>query len=306
MHRSLLIPLDGSHFGEHALPIARAIALRSDATVCLAHVYVPISAEGMPVKDRDLIVMGRQHDRAYLETIRNQLVSEANLATVPALLDGPIARALAAYIATTDTDLVIMSTHGRGAFARFWLGSVAKALIRRSDAPILLLRPHDGEPSSADPPTFRHILIPLDGSILAEQILEPALKFGSLMQSDYILLHVVDPVARPGDMPCRQIVRRDDRAIQTAQHQAQHYLDHVAQRLEATGTQVRTRILIAKRPAIAILDAARQHRVDLIAMSTHGRSGLSRLLVGSVADKVLRGAETPVLLYRPQEPGEPG
>lgn len=301
MYRSLLVPLDRSRFGEHALPIARAIALRSDATVRLAHVYVPISAEGMPVKDRRLIAIGHQHDRAYLGTIRNQLVSEVNLATVPALLDGPIARALTAYIATTDTDLVIMTTHGRGAFARFWLGSVADALIRRSAAPILLLRLPEGEPSCADPPTFQHILIPLDGSTLSEPILEPALTFGSLMQSHYTLLYVVDPVVRPDHMPGRQIIRPDNQAIQAAQHQAQNYLDQMAQRLQAAGAQVSTSILLAERPALAILEAARQHRVDLIAMATHGRAGLGRLLLGSTATTVLRGADRPVLLWRLQQ-----
>jgi nucleotide-binding universal stress UspA family protein len=301
MYRSLLVPLDGSRFGEHVLPIARAIALRSHATVHLVHVYVPISTEGMPVEDKHQKAIGHQHDHAYLTTIRNQLVSETNLTVVSALLDGPIADVLAAYIATTDTDLVLMTTHGRGAFARFWLGDIADILIRQSAAPILLLRLHDGEPSSADPPTFGHILLPLDGSTLVEGILEPALKFGTLMQSHYTLLHVINPVARAGHMPRGQIVKRDDRAIETALHEAQNQLDYVAQRLQATGAQVHTRIVIAKQPAIAILDAAHQHQVDLIAMATHGRAGLRRLLLGSTATTVLRGADRPVLLWRLQQ-----
>jgi nucleotide-binding universal stress UspA family protein len=194
-----------------------------------------------------------------------------------------------------------MTTHGRGAFARFWLGGVADALIRRSTVPILLLRLPDGEPSCADPPTFQHILIPLDGSTLAERILEPALEFGGLMQSHYTLLRVVGPVAHAGHLPRGQIVRRDDRAIQAAWRQAQNELEHVAQRLQAAGAEVRTSTLIAEEPAAAILGAARQHRVDLIAMATQGRTGLRRLFLGSTATAVLRGADRPVLLWRLQQ-----
>jgi nucleotide-binding universal stress UspA family protein len=149
---------------------------------------------------------------------------------------------------------------------------------------------------------FRHILIPLDGSGLAEQILEPALALGDLTQTAYTLLGVVEPLVVPGYAPLAQAAPLDVQVTQMVQAEAQRYLDDLAQRLRAGGRQVHTRTLFAGQPAVAILDAARANGADLIALATHGRSGLARLLIGSVADKVRRGADMPVLLYRPQTP----
>jgi nucleotide-binding universal stress UspA family protein len=166
----------------------------------------------------------------------------------------------------------------------------------------LSLRPNEPVPPNDLPPVFQHILIPLDGSALAEQILKPALALGDLTQAAYTLLHVVEPFVVPGYAPLARTAQLDVQVTQTALAEAQRYLDDLAQRLRDDGRQVHTRALLATQPAVAILDAARAHGADLIALATHGRSGLARLLIGSVADKVRRAADMPVLLYRPQAP----
>jgi nucleotide-binding universal stress UspA family protein len=214
--------------------------------------------------------------------------------------DMTIADALAADAAATDTDLIVMTTHGRGGLARFWLGSVADSLVHVSSVPVLSLRPGEPVPPIKHPPVFRHILIPLDGSALAEQILEPALALGALTQATYTLLHVVELFVLPSYAPLAQAVQLDAHMTQALQTEMQRYLDDVAQRLRASGHQVHTRTLLGAQPAVALLDAAQEQGADLIALATHGRSGLPRLLIGSVADKVRRGADMPVLLYRPQ------
>ena len=103
-----------------------------------------------------------------------------------------------------------------------------------------------------------------------------------------------------GYAPLARAVHLDAQVTQAVRAERQHYLDDLAQRLRAGGRQVHTRTLLAAAPAVGILDAARATGADLIALATHGRSGLARLLIGSVADKVRRGADMPVLLYRPQ------
>jgi nucleotide-binding universal stress UspA family protein len=145
---------------------------------------------------------------------------------------------------------------------------------------------------------FQHILLPLDGSALAEQILEPALALGDLTRAAYTLLHVVELFVLPGYAPLAQAVHLDAQMTQAVQTERQHYLDDLAQRLRAGGRQVHTQTILSAQPAVAILDTAQG--ADLIALATHGRSGLARLLLGSVADKVRRGADMPMLLYRPQ------
>ncbi|HEU5102063.1 MAG TPA: universal stress protein, partial [Roseiflexaceae bacterium] len=214
--------------------------------------------------------------------------------------DQTIATMLATHAAATDTDLIVMTTHGRGGLARFWLGSVADVLVRASRVPVLLLRPDEGMSDPARSCTFQRILIPLDGSPRSEAIVEPALALGQLMYSEYTLLRVVAPFVVGAPAPFTTPTDFDPDRTMRLQSKAQDYLDDVAGRLLSTGVQVRTRVLVAEHVAAAILEHARQHSIDLVAISTAGRSGLARLLIGSVADKVLRGAEVPVLVYRPE------
>jgi nucleotide-binding universal stress UspA family protein len=313
MYHSILVPLDGSPLSEYALPAACDIARRSGAVLRLVHVHMPatpdpIYVEGLPVIGERMQSLDTDHERAYLERIRDRIIAEQDLRVTMAIRDPaskvgrdtPIAAALAADAAATDTDLIVMTTHGRGGLARFWLGSVADALVHVSPVPVLSLRPDEPVPPIGPAPVFQHILIPLDGSALAEQILEPALALGDRMQAAYTLLHVAEPFVLTGYAPLAQAAELDAQMTQAALAQGQRYLDGLAQRFRASGRKFHTQVLLAAQPAVAILDAARAHGADLIALATHGRSGLARLLIGSVADKVRRGADVPVMLYRPQ------
>ena len=304
MYRKLLVPLDGSDFGEQALTFACDIARRSGAALHLAHVHTLsniIYVAGMPVIDAELQSLAQEHERAYLEQTRERLTETTGLSIACANLssDGSVAGTLAQYIETHAIDLVVMTTHGRGGLERAWLGSVADALVRCSSVPLLLLRPGERAPDMAQP-QFKRILIPLDGSALSEQILLPALALGRLMQAEYTLLRAAEPFVMVGYTPLAQASRLDLKMSQEALDEAQRYLDRVAARLHAEESTIRTHALQAAYPAAAILEEARRQDADLIAMTTHGRSGIARLLLGSVADKVLRGAALPVLIQRPR------
>jgi nucleotide-binding universal stress UspA family protein len=306
MYRAILVPLDGSLLSEQALPTAYDIARRSGAALHLVHVHMlndTIHVEGMPVIDTELHSLGREHERVYLEHIRAGLASRSDIAITCADLDheGSVAAALARYVVTAGIDLVVMTSHGRSGFERLWLGSVADSLVRLSTAPILLLRSAESVPDIAQPPVARRILIPLDGSTQAEHILRPAVTLGRTIQAELTLLQVVTPAAQHDAFAVA--ASNADSDVQVAQRhaRAEAYLARTAQRLEADGMQTHTRVIVAPQPAVAILEDAALHQSDLIAMTTHARSGFERLLVGSVADKVLRGATTPLLLYRPQD-----
>ncbi len=303
MFRSICVPLDGSPFSERALPIARAIARKTGASIDLALVHVPYIVSyvnGVPITNDELDAERRAVDQTYLDRTRQQLAGEG-LTVVATLLEGAVAPALADHIAARGHDLVVMTTHGRGGFARFWLGSTADALIRHITTPVLLLRPGDQPAERASEPAFTHILIPLDGSQLAEQIIPPATALGQLSDAAYTLLQVVEPseLMRHGaDADVRDV---EQTVTQRRLDAAREYLDARAAQLRARGLRVQTAIVGVNPPAAAILGHARQHGADLIAMATHGRGGLARVLLGSTADKVVRGAEMPVLLLRPRE-----
>jgi nucleotide-binding universal stress UspA family protein len=125
----------------------------------------------------------------------------ADIAPSSALLDGPVPDAINRYAAATGADLLVMTTHGRGPLARFWLGSVADALVRQASVPILLVPPKGAAPDLAQTPVIRRVLIPLDGSELAEQVLEPALALGAATQTEYTLLRVVTLATPPSYDP---------------------------------------------------------------------------------------------------------
>ena len=194
-----------------------------------------------------------------------------------------------------------MATHGRGSMSRFWLGSVADKLVRSLPLPILLVLPQEQASDLALDRVLQHILVPLDGSELAEQALGPAVALGSLMVADYVLVRVVDPLEPAGrDAQGFLISGLAPEGLQRLQEEAAAYLERTAEHLRARSLQVFTRVLINSQAAEAILQEAGTPPIDLIALETHGRGGLARLLLGSVADKVVRGTPTPVLVHRPQ------
>lgn len=300
----ILVPLDGSELAERAMPAAAALARRAGAELRLVHVHVPIPAEpiyveGLPVVDEHLHSLRRMHEQAYLDQVLQKAAAGIPAATV--ILEGRVADALADYARSTEAALVVMTTHGRGGLERAWLGSVAEELTRVSPVPLLLIRP------APEPVAFRRILVPLDGSPLAESVLEHAARLTRLdPDGELVLLEVVQPVtavvwaseaALVASWPTADLVRRDE-------EQARNYLQGVGRRLEAEGLHVRTRVEVAANVASAILEIARAEHADVVALATHGRSGLVRLALGSVADKVVRGSPAPVLLFRPHpEPG---
>lgn len=303
IYRSILVPLDGSPLGEQALPLACSVAQQSGAVLHLVHVHTlhdTIYVEGMPVIDEQLDSIGRDHERAYLQRIRTRLTTNDALTIICANPDceETVGHTLTQYIKVHNNDLVVMTTHGRSGLARFWLGSVVDMLIRASTYPLLLVHSYDGEPA-AQPSEEPQILIPLDGSALAEQVIEPALALGDSMGAAYVVLQIVRPTMLYGPLPYAEPVDFDPDGTQRRQAEAELYLDAVARRLQAAGASVETMVLIAEHPAQAILDVAQRHATTLIALATHGRSGLRRAFLGSIADKVVRGTTIPVLVYRP-------
>jgi nucleotide-binding universal stress UspA family protein len=302
MYRAILAPLDGSAFGEQALPLACSLAAAAEAALHLAHVevvYPVLYVEGLPVIDAEMQSLSEQHARAYIEAAAERVRADhPDLPFVSALLEPPVAEGLAAYAAANAIDLVVMTTHGRGGLSRLWLGSVADALVRRCAAPVLLIRP---QPDDSPPaPQIRHITIPLDGSALAEQILPHAIDVARLTGARLRLVQVVEPFQQQRMTPGIDLVKLEQEINGRRCAEAQQYLRSVKQRLTAQGFTVDTCVTLARQPALAILDEARDSESSLVALATQGHGGLTRLLLGSVADKIVRGAEIPVLLFRPR------
>lgn len=299
MYRSILVPLDGSAFGEQALPYALGLAHRAGAQLHLAHVHVPPAPLFAGANDAAL----RAAERTYFEGLEQRIAAHWDVPMTTMLLDGPVTQTLHEYALASEAELIVMTTHGRGALSRFWLGSIADALIRQVSIPMLLVRPGEQMLDIAHDPPIKRILIPLDGSALAEHILPSATALGRLMQAEYRLLHVVEPLVTAYGTELYTVVV-DDQVIEELRKQGQAYVDQVATQLRAEDLEVQTATAV-EQIAGAILGYAQAQAVDLIALTTHGRTGLARWFLGGVADKVIRGATMPVLLYRPAGVEEP-
>jgi nucleotide-binding universal stress UspA family protein len=304
MYRSILVPLDGSTFGEHALPVALSLARRSGASlhVVLVHTALVYVESGLIYDDRVDRHL-REHEQDYLESVVKRLKAASPVPVTWALRDGLVADAICEQVTASSADLIVMSTHGRGPLSRFWLGSVADNLVRRAPVPVLLMRPRETAPDPTREPVFRHVFIPLDGSPLAEQVLEPAVALGQLLGADFTLLRIVKPVLFAGHDPTLLgDPALGEPATERLQAEARAYLEGVAERLRAQSLHVQTRVIVNTQPAVAILEQSLEPPDGIIALASHGRSGLTRALLGSVADKVVRGATMPVFVCRPRRP----
>ena len=308
MYSTIVVPLDGSPFGERALPVAVALARRTDAVLDLVHVREPeVRASGAPARDTRFDDEAEERVRVRVSSLADTLTHDASLATRAVFLYGEIAAAVQAYVAERAADLVVMTTHGRGGISRTRLGSVADALVRRATAPVLLIRP-DTEgtaavPSVAHEPLFRRVLVPLDGSPRAEEVLTQAATLGTPDATEYLLLSVVVPRAALGPAPeVGVMMDRADLAghLEHEQARAGAYLARVAESLREIGARVTTHTRVNGHAGRAILDFAGERDVDLIVLSARVRSAAERLLIGSVADKVVRGAAVTVLLCGPR------
>lgn len=295
MFTTVMVPLDTSAIAERALPTAAAIAGAAGATLRLVLVHEPIPGAGCP--DAPWNAARSSMEGAYLDGKAGELSRTPGAHVTRERRVGPAAETIADVATSSHADLVVMTTHGRTGLSRAWLGSVADSIVRWAGVPVLMLRPSDDE---AAPTTFRRVMIPLDESPRAECIVDSAVALGG-SNATYVLIEVVAPVPimlSYADPYAMTATIADPEATDRAVAEARKYLERVAQRLRARGiASIEEHVVTADHAAPALLHAAKAHNVDLIAIGTHGR-GSSRLLLGSVADKLLRGARTPLLVCR--------
>jgi nucleotide-binding universal stress UspA family protein len=300
-YHAILVPLDGSEFGERALPLAVELAQRNNARLELAMVHQPIqsfaTAMEVPEVGAEYEAEARRREQEYLDQTTQRLASRYNIPVSSRLLQGSVAETLEWHVPSSGIDLVVMSTHGRGAMGRFWLGSVADRLIRRLHIPVLVVRPNWQE--DAPDAEINRILVPLDGSLLAEAILEQAVRFGG-DNPEYLLVSVVVPPVPLLDMVPVTGMPDTSALVPGLMKAAEDYLTRIAERLRGEGRLVSTHAVLANRVHEGLLEQANLLGVDLIAIATHGAGGIKRLAIGSVTEKVVRGTPCPVLVLTPK------
>ena len=292
----VLVPLDGSPLAEAALPYAQAIAAGFQEEIVLVNV---VTLPPVEVGSAHQAFLDEQRTKAeseakrYLDSKAAQLRARG-LRTREAVLSGPVAETLQQYAANQGFELIALATHGRSGIERWMVGSVTDHLIQGSTIPVLTIRPRkDGQAA----PALARILVGLDGSDLAEAALPYAAALARRLQLPLTLVQVVPSevelfagsnyVAYPMDI------------VSEIKAAAGQYLEEQASKLGAEGIVCDTAVEVGA-PVTHLIEVANRHPGTLIVLSSHGRSGLGRAVLGSVTDRVIHESHGPVLVVRGQ------
>jgi nucleotide-binding universal stress UspA family protein len=281
--------------------MAIEVAKRAGAKVRLALVHHEIPDVAVLASPSTCVhsrLKMQQAENAYLGSLTEQLTRQLGRNVSSAALNGPAAATLIEYARDSQADLVVMTTHGRAGIQRAWLGSVADQMIRNLAIPVLAIRASDTA-SVERSATLSGILVPLDGSPLAEDVLRTAARMARLWQAKISLVRVVHPVLIGTDPALPLPTTYDEQLTRLEVLAAQQYLDGIVHWLRNEGVESSTKVILGGPTADTILQLARSEPVSLIALATHGRGGMSRLVLGSVADQLIRDADVPVLALRP-------
>ncbi|MGB7946899.1 MAG: universal stress protein [Candidatus Binatia bacterium] len=293
MYSRILVPLDGSILSEGVLPYARAMARAINVPVELLRVNEPVQPNvPLPAKP-----VGE-----YLENIA---ASFAGITDVKCRVEpGSPADGIVDHAAAQSDTLIAMATHGRSGAQRYLLGSVAEKVLHATTNDVLLVRAEGGD--TGGEARLNTVLVPLDGSELAEKALPTATGIAARLKLKIVLVRALvrfffetpEPV-----LPVFGTHRQNQKDLWAqAGTAATEYLNEKVARLRAEGLSDVSCVLIedgAEGAAAAIIDLAKEISDSLVVMSTHGRSGIGRWLLGSVTERVMRHSSVPVLVIRP-------
>lgn len=292
MYESILVPVDGSKLAERALSIAIPLAEQHGARLTLFHAHEPMMpitlAGGAPVRDTALESTMLEEARGYLDKLAKRTAKLTTAQVEAVFRVGKVVPALTAFAAESRAGLIVISTHGRGGFQRFWLGSVADAVLRHATVPVLLVRgTRPAAKRLAGQAPFVRAIVPLDGSDRAEEALAAAKTLFGKVHARLTLVHVVHPMSAVAGVN----LKRDPAAEVVVE-----YLEPLAARTASETLEVRHEVKVDSNVARVLLESVEAHDAELVVIAGQGLSGVQRFLVGSVADKLIRTASVPVLV----------
>ncbi len=296
MYDRILFPTDGGEAAEAVLDHVVDVAAASDATLYV--LYVANSNENSVTRVGGDVVDALEEEGERVVEEAAERAAERGVDVVTDVEQGDPSATIVEYADFRDVDLVAMATHGRRGLDRMLLGSVTERVMRQAAAPVLTVRPDDDVALEYPPGS---ILVPTDGSGVANAALEEAAALAAASGATLHLLSVVDPAVLGYDVQS---------AIQTdvLEDRADRILDDAAEAAASAGVDDVVRTAEYGSPRRTIVGYASQEPVDLVVMGTHGRSGVDRFLMGSVTEGTVRTAPVPVLTVRGQgdETGDNG
>lgn len=288
MYEKILVPLDGSEIAEVALPYAEELAGRLGSEITL--ISVSHSAEEQDQQ------MFQFYIQKTVESVRER--AERAIEVDSAILVGNPAEEIVDYADSGNIDLIVMATHGHSGIRRWALGSVADKVLRATGRPVVLVRAKNAHPYMHKKDILSKMLVPLDGSKESEMVFPYIEELVSKLGGEIIFFQVLAlayHVHISGDAAVQ--VPYTEKEMEPLKMSAQSYLKKMGSKLKERGIPTKYEVRVGAA-GYEIIKLADEINADLVAMLTHGRSGIGRWVFGSVAERVVRSGNTPVLLVR--------
>jgi nucleotide-binding universal stress UspA family protein len=293
MYERIMVPLDGSSAAEMVLPYAEEMVSKFNSELCLVSVAEPTSAES----DH----LFRTYLQAIHDKVRTALKDWGAKPGTPVNVEvrfGKPADEILTYVADKNISLLVMASRGRSGEGPWLLGNIASKVLRATTKPVLLVRKEAPAEGLQRKRLIKKILVPLDGSKVAEQIVPHAEGLATAMGGEVILFQAYESLGRMLSGEGFRVMSEE--VNKRREEEAKAYIKSIAKPFREKGLTV-LEVVASRDAAEEILGYAESSVVDIITMSTHGRSGIKRWVFGSVTDKVLHAGDMPVLVVRAAE-----
>jgi nucleotide-binding universal stress UspA family protein len=288
MWKKILVPLDGSDLAELALPYAEELANAFKSEIILLHV-------SEPSEDRY-----RHMHELYVAEVADRMKERFKKVT-PAVVSGKPADEIISYADKNKVGIIIMTSHGRSGIMSWATGSIASKLLQGAAAPLLLVRAAKPKRKAQREVLLNRILLPLDGSEAGEAAVEYIGEMMSRLESDVILFGVVSSGQHIRSVGGLDYIHYPEEQLELFKRDAQEYLDGVYRRLKRRKGTVKVVLKVGDKAGDVgqeILKYAEEKKVNLIAISSHGHSGIEKWVFGSIANKVVLNSQSPVLVVK--------
>jgi nucleotide-binding universal stress UspA family protein len=308
MFDTILVPLDGSQLADCVLPHVVAIARPFDAAITLLRMLEKNHA-GTSAQLFDLLnwQINKTRSALYLDKIQARLES-SNIRVQTEVREGLIAEGITEYAQNQGMKLIILSSHGRHGLTQWGISSVTQKTILSAQTSLLIVRAHAGE--LAEAPVYRNILVPLDGSQRAENVLPIITQLASFHKSHIHLVQVIQTPEMARQMPpAREDIELSNRIVERNREEAERYLEQLKLRSYLEGITVQTHLIASDNAAAALHQLAEQENIDLVALSAHGYSGNHQWPYGSMVNNFIMYGKVSLLIVQDlpsrQEPASP-
>jgi nucleotide-binding universal stress UspA family protein len=299
MFDPILVPLDGSLLAECALSHAVAIAHAFDAKVVLLRVLDKNHANGK-AQLFDLVnwQINKTGAKLYLEKTSARL-QEAGLRIETAVLEGLVAESITEFAQNRGMKLIILSSHGRSGLSQWGISSVTQKIIFSAPTSVLIIRAHQPAPSELIEGQYKRIMVPLDGSRRAENVLPMVTLLARFHKSWIHVVHVVKKPEMARQMPlAREDLELSERIVSRNREEAIRYLDQVRLHSPLEGIDVHTHLLTSDNAAAALHELAEKEGIDMVALSAHGYSGYNQWPYGGMVNNFVMYSKVPLLIVQ--------